>query len=126
MEKQKILYIDDEEINLELFKINFDNEYSILTAGSAQQGLDLLKKETDIEVIISDLKMPGMSGIDFIEKIKSESPEKVCILLTAFTEPDVLLRGLNNESVFRYILKPWKKNNLKKVITEAFERSETV
>ena len=79
----KILYVDDEVINLELFKINFKNEYSIFVADSAQKGLEILKNET-ISVIVSDLRMPQMNGIDFIEKVKREKPATICILLTAF------------------------------------------
>jgi len=122
MEK-KVLYVDDEVINLELFKINFRNDFTILVADSAQKGLDILKNE-DIKVIISDLKMPHMNGIDFIERIKRESPEKICILLTAFMESEVMLRAINEELVYRYIMKPWKKDELREIIDSAFKRIE--
>ncbi|HOK60379.1 response regulator [Tenuifilum sp.] len=122
MEK-KVLYVDDEVINLELFKINFRNDFTILVADSAQKGLDILKNE-NINVIISDLKMPHMNGIDFIERIKHENPEKVCILLTAFMESEVMLRAINEELVYRYIMKPWKKDELREIIESAFKRFE--
>jgi len=122
MEK-KVLYVDDEVINLELFKINFRNDFTIIVADSAQKGLDILKNE-DINVIISDLKMPHMNGIDFIERIKHENPEKVCILLTAFMESEVMLRAINEELVYRYIMKPWKKDELREIIESAFKRLE--
>lgn len=115
------MYVDDEVINLELFKINFRNDYSIVVADSAQKGLEILKNE-DIKVIISDLKMPHMSGIDFIERIKRENPEKICILLTAFMESEVMLRAINEELVYRYIMKPWKKDELREIIDSAFQR----
>jgi len=122
MEK-KVLYVDDEVINLELFNINFRNDFSILVADSAQKGLEILKTE-EINVIISDLKMPHMNGIDFIERIKHENPEKVCILLTAFMESEVMLRAINEELVYRYIMKPWKKDELREIIESAFKRFE--
>lgn len=118
---KKVLYVDDEVINLELFKINFRNEYDIYVADSAQKGFEILKDE-EIGVIISDLKMPHMNGIDFIEKIKKENPEKICILLTAFMESDVMLRAINEDLVYRYIMKPWKKDELRDIIDSAFKR----
>lgn len=120
---RKVLYVDDEVINLELFKINFRNEFEIFTADSAQKGLEILKDE-QIDVIISDLKMPHMNGIDLIERIKKENPEKICILLTAFMESDVMLRAINEELVYRYIMKPWKKDELREIIDSAFKRIE--
>lgn len=121
MQNETILYVDDEPINLELFKINFRNEYRVLTALSAKEGIEIIKKES-IPVIISDLKMPEMSGIEFIEYIKTSSPEKVCILLTAYIESDVMLNAINKELVFRYLTKPWRKEEVKAIIELALEK----
>lgn len=120
---KRVLYVDDEVINLELFKINFRNEFEIFTADSAQKGLEILKDE-EIGVIITDLKMPQMNGIELIERIKKENPEKICILLTAFMETDVMLKAINEELVYRYIMKPWKKDELLEIINSAFKRFE--
>ncbi len=120
-EPKSILYVDDEPINLELFKINFRNDYKVITATSAQKGIEIVEKD-NISVIISDLKMPEMNGIEFIEYIKNSSPEKVCILLTAYIESDVMLKAINQELIFRYITKPWKKDDVKNVIELAFEK----
>jgi len=121
---KKILYVDDEPINVELFRLNFEKEYKVFTALSAIEGLELMKDD-DINVIISDLKMPVMNGMEFIEEIKRSSPKKICLILTAYTEPDIIIKGLNEETVFRYMVKPWKKNDLKKAIEDAFVRYET-
>lgn len=118
---KKILYVDDEHINLELFKINFRNDYHVLTADSAQKGLELISNDS-INVIVSDLKMPGMNGLEFIEKIKQYSPEKVCILLTAYVEPNVMLKAINEELIFRFATKPWLKSSLTKIIELAFSK----
>lgn len=119
---RKILYVDDEQINLELFKINFRNEFEIFLADSALKGLDIIKQE-DINVIVSDLKMPHINGLEFIEKIKADSPSKICILLTAFMESDVMLKAINNELIFRYIMKPWRKDELKEIIELAIKKN---
>ncbi|MGD9977856.1 MAG: response regulator [Bacteroidales bacterium] len=118
---KKILYVDDEKINLELFKINFRNDYEVFLADSALKGLDIIKQH-DIMVVVSDLKMPQMNGLDFIERIKAESPSKVCILLTAFMESDVMFKAFNKELIFRYIMKPWRKDELKEVIELALKK----
>lgn len=120
-QKKKILYVDDEYINLELFKLNFEDDYDVYIAESGFKGLDILK-ETEINVIISDLKMPEMNGIEFISEIKKNSTDNICILLTAFMESDVMLKAINEELVFRYILKPWKRSDLEEVIKVAFDK----
>ena len=114
--------MDDEVINLELLQLTFRNEFEVLTAGSAVGGLSLLGRYPDIHVVISDLKMPEMNGLDFIKAVKQEYPEKVCMLLTAFLESYVMLEGFNKELIFRYIVKPWKKDELEASIREALSR----
>lgn len=122
---KNILYVDDERINLELFRLNFKNDYNVFIADSAKKGLEILEQQ-EINVIVSDLKMPEMNGIEFIEKIKTENPHKICILLTAFIEPDVMLKAINQELVFRYVTKPWTKKDLQGIIEQAFEKNNTV
>lgn len=122
MEKPKVLYVDDEEINLELLQLTFMNEFNIITAISAEEGLGLLETHPDIHVIVSDLKMPGMNGLDFIKEIKRRSPQKVCMLLTGFLESQVMLEGFNKELIFRYIIKPFDREELKETILEAMRR----
>jgi len=122
MEKPKVLYVDDEEINLELLKITFQNEFEILTAISAEEGLKLLDQHPHIHVIISDLKMPVMNGLDFIKEIKRKNPQKVCMILTAFMESEVMLEGFNKELIFRYLMKPFSRDELKETIQQALQR----
>lgn len=118
---KKVLYVDDEPVNLELFKAHFKKDYLVKTALSAKEGFDLIHKE-NIDVIVTDLKMPDVSGIEFIEQIKKSTPHKVCILLTAYTEPEVMIKAMNEGKVFKYMLKPWLKKDLSMVIEDAFNR----
>jgi YesN/AraC family two-component response regulator len=122
MELPKILYVDDEAINLDLLRLTFLNELEIITAESALEGLEILQQESDIHVVISDLKMPGMSGLDFIKEIKRNYPDKVCMLLTGFMESEVMMEGFNKELLFRYMMKPFNKEELMGSILEALER----
>ena len=118
----KILYVDDEAINLELLQLTFMNELDVLTATSAREGLKILENNPDIHVVISDLKMPVMNGLDFIKEIKSRNQEKVCMLLTGFIESEIMLEGFNKELIFRCLMKPWNRDELMATIREAFNR----
>jgi YesN/AraC family two-component response regulator len=117
----KILYVDDEIVNLNLFQLNFKREFEVLIATSGKDALEIIKRE-DIKVMITDLRMPGISGIELIEEVKKYDPSIICILLTAFIEPQVMLKAINEENVFRYLTKPWTKEDVKKVIELAFDR----
>ena len=122
MSLPRILYVDDEVINLELLQLTFMNDFQVITAQSAREGLEVLEKDPDIPVVISDLKMPEMNGLDFIKVVKKQDPGKICMLLTGFMESDVMLEGFNKELIFRYLMKPWEKDQLKETILEALDR----
>jgi len=122
MELPSILYVDDETINLELLQLTFLNDFRVVTASSAKEALDLLELNPEIHVILSDLKMPVMNGLEFIKIVKQRYPSKVCMLLTGFMESEIMLEGFNKELIFRYLMKPWRKDELKKTIMEALAR----
>lgn len=117
-----ILYVDDEVINLELLQLTFMNDFRVVTATSAKEGLKLLEQNPDIHVVVSDLKMPVMNGLDFIKVVKQKFPSKICMLLTGYIESEIMLEGFNKELIFRYLMKPWKKDELRKTILEAMKR----
>jgi two-component system, response regulator, stage 0 sporulation protein F len=74
-DKLKIMYVDDEELNLQLFKLNFDRKYKVVTAESGISALNLLEEHLDTIIVISDMKMPIMPGIEFIRKAKVKYPD---------------------------------------------------
>lgn len=119
--KEKILYVDDEFINLELFRISFMDDYEVITALSGKEGLKVLDDQ-DIKVVVSDLRMPVMDGLEFLQEVKQRDEQRVCIILTAYAEPEAMLKAINKEIVFRYIMKPWNKLQLKKEIDDAFAK----
>jgi YesN/AraC family two-component response regulator len=82
----------------------------------------VLDRNPDIHVVISDLKMPEMNGLDFIKEVKRRDETKVCMLLTAFLESEIMLEGFNKELIHRYLMKPWNKDELYRTILEAFKR----
>lgn len=83
-DKKKILYVDDEEMNLVLFKYNFSSQYDLILANNGFEGLKLLDNHPDIDAIFSDMRMPQMNGLEFILKAKKKHPDKRFYILTAF------------------------------------------
>ena len=115
----KILYVDDESINLKLFEINFNRKYDVVTASDGFTGLIALEKNTDIAVIVSDMKMPNMNGVEFIKKAKEIYPEKKFFILTGFEITEEILHALETNLILRYFSKPFNFNEIDKVISEA-------
>ena len=115
-----ILYIDDENSNLVVFKKAFESDFLVKTCLSAQEALEILKTE-NFPLVISDQRMPGMTGIELCEKLVGIAPQTVRMILTAYTETQMLLDAINRGHVHDYIVKPWKKSELKPVLDRAFE-----
>jgi YesN/AraC family two-component response regulator len=118
----KILYVDDEEINLDLFRWTFKNHFNVFTALSAKEGL-LILDAYEIPVVVTDFKMPEMNGMQFIEAIKKKSPEKICIILTGFLES--IVKG-KEHLVFNILSKPWEKKELQLVIQSGIDAFQKI
>lgn len=110
--RMKILYIDDEAINVQLFQIIFKARYEVLTGSSGTEGLELLDKHPDIQVIISDMRMPGMNGLQFIAQAKQKYPEKKYYLLTGFEIGREIQEALESGLILECFQKPF---NLKQI-----------
>jgi len=116
-----ILYIDDEIENLDGFEFAFMMDYKIFTASKTKDAIEILKKN-EIKVVISDQKMPEITGIEFMKMVKEEYPETIRIILTAYADVENAIDAINNGEIYRYLSKPWKKNELKSIIDSAIER----
>lgn len=118
--KFNILYVDDEVSNLNVFKNTFRRDYNIYTAESAKKGIEILEEEK-IDLILTDQRMPEMTGVEFLKKIISKYPEPNRILITAYTDFGALKEAVNEAKIFQYIQKPWDEKNIKKTINNALE-----
>lgn len=116
--KEPILYIDDEIENLEGFLFTFMNNYDITTTQSASEGLEILKNKK-IKVVISDQRMPEMSGIELMKIIKEKYPDIIRIILTAYADTENAIEAINQGEIYRYLAKPWNKNDLNYTIQNA-------
>jgi len=115
--EKRLIYIDDEENNLLLFQLSFRDKFEIITTTSPSEGLDIIKKEK-IKVVITDYKMPEMTGMELINQIKVFRPETVCVILSAYLENEVIT---DKSKIFRYIMKPYKQKELVNCIEDAFK-----
>ncbi len=115
-----ILYVDDEESNLRIFKSSFRRHYTIFTAISGKEGLEILENN-DIQLVISDQKMPEMTGVEFLERVAENYPHTVRIILTAYSDTEDIMRAINKCGIFRYLVKPWNKDEMLLTIDKALE-----
>lgn len=120
MEKKNfnILYVDDEEQNLISFRATFRREYNIYTAISGKDGMEIMH-HNDIHIIITDQRMPEMTGIQFLEKTLPIFPNTIRMILTGFSDVDAIVEAINTGRVFRYITKPWDEQELRMTIENA-------
>jgi two-component system response regulator (stage 0 sporulation protein F) len=118
-DKITLLYVDDEQINLTLFKINFGKKYNVLSANSGQEALEILKSNRAITVVISDMKMPGMNGIEFIKQAKKEYPNIIYFILTGYGFTDEISDAIESRLVNKYFSKPFDMNDLAASIDES-------
>lgn len=118
-----ILYVDDEEHNLISFKAVFRREYEIFTATSGEEGLHIIR-EHEVDLIITDQRMPRMTGIQFLERILPEYPDTIRMILTGFSDVEAIIGAINTGRVFRYITKPWDENDLRMTIENARQLSD--
>lgn len=115
-----LLVVDDEVNNLKLLKRTFRKDYNVFMANSGNEGLDILR-QNKIDLIITDQKMPGMSGVEFLEKTIEEYPDVIRLIITGYTDADALIKAINTGKVYRYIKKPWEPEELKNIVKKALE-----
>jgi DNA-binding NtrC family response regulator len=121
VKRYPILIVDDEEDNLDAFRFNFRKTFDILTASGGAEALQILA-EKDVAVVVTDQRMPKMTGVELLREVRQRQPECVGIILTAFTDVDVLIEAINLGQVYRYITKPWDAKEVRGVLQYAIER----
>jgi diguanylate cyclase (GGDEF)-like protein/PAS domain S-box-containing protein len=125
-ENERVLLLVDDESNVisALKRILRRDGYRILSAGGAQEGLELLAKHP-VGVILSDQRMPGMTGIEFLSKVKVMYPNIVRMVLSGYTEVSTMTEAINRGAIYKFLTKPWEDAPLRATIKEAFLRHET-
>ncbi|MEZ4886237.1 MAG: histidine kinase [Chitinophagales bacterium] len=119
----QILYVDDERQNLVSFKATFRKHYTIFAAQSGEDAIEILRNHK-IDLIISDQRMPEMTGVQLFEKILYEFPDAIRMVLTGYSDVQSIIDAINKGQVYYYITKPWKHDELKLVMDKALEAYE--
>ena len=118
--KYKILYIDDEVVNLRLFKHSFRRDFEIFTVQSAKDGLKFLKTQK-VDIIITDQRMPEMTGVELLEIINKEYPNipPNRMIISGYSPDDVIKKAFDHYKLYSFVSKPWNYENLKETIKKA-------
>jgi len=120
-----LLIIDDEiEITKSIAR-QFRKKYQVFSATSAKEGMAIMEKE-HIQVILSDQRMPDMTGVDFFSVIKDKYPDALKLLITGYSDIEAVIGAINEGQVFRYVTKPWNPIELESIVKEAFEKYELI
>ncbi|MEL7146732.1 MAG: response regulator [Bacteroidota bacterium] len=112
--KPNILYVDDEEMNLKVFKSTFKRHYNIFTCTSGHAALEILKSE-NIQLIVTDQRMPEMNGTELLSQVVPNHPNILRMIMTGFSDLEVIIRAVNEFGIHQYITKPWDFEALKTV-----------
>src|SRR5258708_40289685 len=119
--KINILYLDDEENNLLSFKATFRIKHNVLTALSGDEALKILATN-QVDIIITDQRMPEMTGVEFLEKVLENFPDPMRILLTGYADMSAVVDAVNKGKIFHYLAKPWNEEELDMTINRAYEK----
>ncbi len=120
MTKDAILYIDDEKENLDSFEFIFSRDYNIFTTQVVEEGFEIIKNNT-IKAVIADQRMPELTGVEFLSQVKHTNPDILRIILTGYIDEGSILNAINKSEVFRYITKPWNREEIKLTLDNAIE-----
>ncbi len=120
-EKLKLLVVDDESDNLDLLYRTFRRDFRVFKAKSGAEALDVLDTQGEMAIIISDQRMPKMTGTEFLSRTVERFPDTIRMVLTGYTDVEDLVSAINSGKVFKYITKPWHPKKLKEVVAQASE-----
>jgi CheY-like chemotaxis protein len=118
--KFSLLYVDDEATNLRVFKANFRKFFNVFTTTNPIEAIEILKEE-DVQIIVTDQRMPEMTGTQFLEKILPDYPDVIKIILTGFTDIEAIKDGINRCGIYKYITKPWNFDEMKGVLERGLD-----
>lgn len=124
VDKIKVLYVDDEENNLISFKACFRIKYNVLTAISARVALTILDQNPDIQVVITDQRMPETTGVELLKILLEKYPLPMRIMLTGFANFEDTVDAVNLGKIFSYLNKPWQEKTLDETIQNAVKKYE--
>ncbi len=120
-ERPRILIVDDEEAILETMTFTFMDLYEVLTTSDPTQALEIMEENQPIAVVITDQRMPGMTGVELLSETYQRFPETVRIILTGFADAEATVKAINDGHIYGYVNKPWEPDELKAIVKRATE-----
>ena len=115
-----LLVVDDEQRSLETLRRTLDDHFTVFTAASAEAGLAVMESE-DVQIVLSDQRMPGTSGVEFLRSVRNHWPNTVRLILSGHTEAEDIIAGINEAGIWQYLLKPWHPEQLLLALQNAAE-----
>ena len=115
-----VLYVDDEAENLRIFELSFRREFSILVAETAEEALRIINTRP-VAMVLSDQRMPGMVGTEFLARVAEVDPKTVRVLVTAYGDASTLESAINSGSIYRFVPKPWTPEDMRLTIRRGIE-----
>ncbi len=124
-QKHNLLIIDDEPEVIKALTRIFRRDYNVFSTTDAENAFQIMENE-NIQVVISDQRMPGITGVEFFSRIKARYPDAIKLILTGYSDIEAVKDAINKGQVFRYVTKPWDPYELENIIKEAFDKSDLI
>jgi two-component system, NtrC family, response regulator HupR/HoxA len=118
--RQAVLVVDDEVRSVEALTRTLEEDFTVFSAGSAEEGLAVLRREF-VSIVLCDQRMPGISGVEFLKRVRTEWPDVVRIVISGYTEAEDIIAGINEAGIWQYLLKPWHPDHLLLTLRNAAE-----
>ncbi|MFB0977644.1 MAG: response regulator, partial [Myxococcota bacterium] len=115
----RLLVVDDEDAILETMSFTFMDDYEVITTNDARRGLEILTEQPSIAVVLTDQRMPHMTGVEFLREVYEQHPDTVRIMLTGFADSDATIQAINDGHIYAYLDKPWEPAELKQTVKNA-------
>jgi CheY-like chemotaxis protein len=122
--KSRILIVDDEEAILETMKYTFEDEYEVHTSNGGERALRIFEEDGPFAAVVTDQRMPGMTGVEFLARVYERYPNTMRIILTGFADMDAVVKAINDGHAYAYIAKPWEPAHLRQVVRRAVEHHQ--
>ena len=121
--KYKVLYVDDEESNLRIFKDTFRRDFDVQTVDSAEKALEILEYEV-VDIVITDQRMPGMTGVELLKEINKRFTEipPNRLILSGYSEDKDIKKAFDEYKLSKFVAKPWKYDELKEILNDAIKQ----
>jgi len=121
-ERATVLIVDDERRVLDALEAILADEFTVIRAESGEDALRMLTATPDVAVIVTDYRMPGMTGVELLHRSQDVAPDAMRIILTAYTDVDNLMEAINTGRIYHFVPKPWDPNELRLIVRRAAER----